>query len=96
LLLLIYTEYKLSTGELTMFETLKKYRIVHAMSWQMLASMIGLQETYLKLLAGGQMKPGPKTEFKIARFYNEHRAEIEAAAAEYDSIHKQTEERATA
>ncbi len=77
-----------------MLDKIKKYRIVADLKWVEVAHMIGMEETYLKLIVGGQMKPGPKTEFKIARFYNEYRAAIEAAAAEYDQIH-QTEERAT-
>lgn len=75
-----------------MLDKIKKYRIVSDLKWAEVAEMIGMEETYLKLIAGGHMKPGPKTEFKIARFYNEHRDEIDSAVAEYDSM----KERATA
>ncbi len=60
-------------------EKLKQYRIAADLSWGELAGMIGVHVAYLQHIAHGRvLKVGPRTEYKLNRFYNEHRSEIEA------------------
>jgi transcriptional regulator with XRE-family HTH domain len=66
-------------------EKIKKYRIAADLSWKELAEKIGMSCQYLQNIAYGNQTPGPRKEYKINRFYTEHKADIEAAIGPLDA-----------
>lgn len=82
---------------MNIYKTLLLYRLYLNETWPRYAMRFdGIRFPTLFRVLNGQNKPNSRTEYKILRFYEANRAEIETALAEYDSIHNQKQERATA
>jgi NAD-specific glutamate dehydrogenase len=67
-------------------EIIKKYRIAADLSWQELSDEIGIERKHLQNMVYCNVKPGPRTEHRIQRWYTRNRADIEAALAELQPI----------
>ncbi|MDD5353052.1 MAG: helix-turn-helix transcriptional regulator [Candidatus Omnitrophica bacterium] len=62
-----------------MLEIIKEYRLMADLTYMQLAAMTGIKYQTLQKILTNKTKPNARTAYKITRFYNSHRSEIEAA-----------------